>query len=108
MMSNELKPCPFCGGRAYLSERMNGGYYVECESIGGCLAESGNYDTEEQAVEAWNRRVVDTDELLRIAEELEVGYFDGCGVPIRYMVSSEQVLRFEREMADRTRKAVGL
>lgn len=99
----KLKPCPFCGGRAYLSERMNGGYYVECESINGCLAESGNYDTKGQAIEAWNRRAVDTDGLLRIADELEVDYYDR-----QYTISVEEVLEFEREMAARIRKAVGL
>lgn len=46
------------------------------------------------------------DELMKIAEELEIGYFDGCGVRLRYMVSSEQVLMFEREMAARIRKLV--
>ena len=70
-MPEKLKPCPFCGGRAYLSERISGGYYVECESINGCLAESGNYDTRGQAIEAWNRRVMDTDELDRIASALD-------------------------------------
>lgn len=107
MMSNELKPCPFCGGRAYLSERMNGGYYVECESIGGCLAESGKYDTKGQAIEAWNRRVVDTDELESVADELEEE-IDRSDTYYEYTMFITEVEEYEREIAKRIRKAAGL
>lgn len=41
----ELKPCPFCGGEISL---------ILCD--GGILGGVYIYDTEEQAVEAWNRR----------------------------------------------------
>lgn len=107
MMSNELKPCPFCGGRAYLSERMNGGYYVECESINGCLAESGNYDTRGQAIEAWNRRVVDTDELESIADELEEE-IDRSDTYYEYTMFITEVEEYERKIAKRIRKAAVL
>lgn len=49
----ELKPCPFCGGNAYIG---NGRTWVRCVE---CGAETGCYDTEEEAIEAWNRRVGD-------------------------------------------------
>ena len=59
----ELKPCPFCGGKAFLSEVL---YYcepgrcttqfIECNE---CHATTYEYNTEEEAIEAWNRRAED-------------------------------------------------
>ena len=59
---SELKPCPFCGGKALLnSYKSRKGYdaYVECA---GCLVQmiTVTCDTiqeaENEAIEAWNRR----------------------------------------------------
>ena len=59
----ELKPCPFCGGRADVSidsepvVDMDGrrwAYTVVCNK---CCATSGLIYRPEKAVEAWNRRV---------------------------------------------------
>ena len=74
---NELKPCPFCGGK----DTVNLSDCSECVSCvdepycdgcnwakhlivcdvnrGGCGAASGLYDTTEKAIEAWNRRYGD-------------------------------------------------
>lgn len=56
----ELKPCPFCGGEAFLSENvydLKPGnvllYFVEC---GGCNATTTEYGYKYEAIEAWNRR----------------------------------------------------
>jgi Lar family restriction alleviation protein len=49
----ELKPCPFCGGKALLTNReMPGCAFVVCE---GCQAQ-GDDGTVERVVAAWNRR----------------------------------------------------
>lgn len=58
----ELKHCPFCGSEAFLAEYDyafddNGyvaTYGVECN---GCHAAIFEYDTAEEAADAWNRRV---------------------------------------------------
>ena len=59
----ELKPCPFCGGKAFLSE-----YLYSCEpgrcttqfvEFNGCHTTTYEYNTEEEAIEAWNRRAED-------------------------------------------------
>lgn len=51
----ELKKCPFCGGEAKI---MGVGRDDICKFVycGECLAETGAYDTTEEAIEAWNRR----------------------------------------------------
>jgi len=51
----KLKPCPFCGGEATIQGSEKG----KCcwAMCGGCLsARGGNCATEEEAVEAWNKR----------------------------------------------------
>ena len=60
----EMKPCPFCGelltprivcriGRNGWRDR----WCVPCEyGDGGCGAESGWYYSQDEAIEAWNRR----------------------------------------------------
>lgn len=58
-MSSELKPCPFCGGKAALLDArsyrrglVEDPYYVGCE----CGAQTYDYDTPLKATEAWNTR----------------------------------------------------
>ena len=52
---DELKPCPFCGGKAnaFICGRI---FVVECES---CGTSSDGFDSKKEAVEAWNRRADD-------------------------------------------------
>ena len=54
---SELKPCPFCGGEAetLTAESMHGGnlYGVMCAN---CAGRSDVYDTEAEAIAAWNSR----------------------------------------------------
>lgn len=63
----DLKPCPFCGGKAEFGKNQRtdnsgkGFYFVQCLE---CHARATNiggtsFDTEEKAVKAWNSRVND-------------------------------------------------
>lgn len=49
-MENELKPCPFCGGKAV---KIASGHQVVCCK---CCTMGQLYPTENQAIETWNRR----------------------------------------------------
>lgn len=49
----ELKPCPFCGGKADICETSSTWSFVSCYE---CSAEIRG-DTKAEAIEAWNRRV---------------------------------------------------
>lgn len=58
----KLKQCPFCDGDWGLFKEktpesfIKFKYYVECCD---CGARTGNCETREEAIEAWNRRVND-------------------------------------------------
>lgn len=66
----ELKPCPFCGGKAIIRYCENGDRYrsniyypskrgaVICEK---CRVETHVYSRASKAVNAWNRRVGEKD-----------------------------------------------
>lgn len=54
MSNNEnLKPCPFCGGRAKLVVQFGDEFMVLCPN---CEAQT-NFHDKEGAIAAWNRRV---------------------------------------------------
>lgn len=55
-MSKELKPCPFCGGKAVHKHNDITGDYVFCEK---CFARSFFGANKRAATMKWNRRVND-------------------------------------------------
>ena len=68
MSKTELKPCPFCGGKAERKEtykitgsgRLMPQYYIKCgNGRCGLYVATCNRDTKEEAVEIWNRRVTE-------------------------------------------------
>lgn len=54
MSEEKLKSCPFCGGEARTIPYSFEDFAVRCKE---CGCGTGIYDTEEEAIEAWNRRV---------------------------------------------------
>ena len=60
-MSERLKPCPFCGGRAEIISRNplpNTVYAISCR-MPGCMAFTGWSRSLVEAISAWNRRTPD-------------------------------------------------
>lgn len=68
-MSEELKPCPFCGGAAgvfpanYDLVGPKIGFAAGCKGDQPCLVECGTdiHKTEAEAITAWNTRSADTE-----------------------------------------------
>ena len=59
----ELKECPFCGGHAEMWHgEYDNGYYVICDECGALTEQAF---TQEEAANAWNRRVYEGPEGLR-------------------------------------------
>lgn len=58
-MSDELKPCPFCGGEAFI-EVFSDHEYVACDHKKNCIVEPDTWlksdMTIRKQVNAWNRR----------------------------------------------------
>lgn len=62
-MSDELKPCPFCGGENVTNEFDDPFYSVIC----GICGASSAFSDEEGAVRLWNARAAVTDEQFAMA-----------------------------------------
>lgn len=70
-MTEELKPCPFCGGKAEF-ENDNGEWFVFCEKCGSMTV---LFETKPEAKEAWNTRQIEyaqAAEIKRLREALEI------------------------------------
>lgn len=86
VMSDKLKPCPFCGGEAefdYFGEG-DGDHQILCADLvcrGGIPLDEG-FSTEEKAIINWNTRYTDTlkAELIeKIADKLIAGNLTDTG-----------------------------
>lgn len=86
-MSENLKPCPFCGHDASVFG-VCGIVKVLCSN---CSASAGPRLSLQVAIEDWNRRAIDVDALRKVVAEIEDADVDGLG-----------------DWAERIRKAVGL
>lgn len=52
-MNKTLKLCPFCNGEAFINIEGRDKHWVECRE---CGSESDCYETEAEAIAAWNAR----------------------------------------------------
>jgi hypothetical protein len=68
-VSDDLKPCPFCGGEAEYGSHQRGSpgawenetdHWVFCTSE-GCCVHMGMYESTHQATAAWNTRTTLTE-----------------------------------------------
>ena len=57
----EIKPCPFCGGEVYASREdcygeVSDYFMVHCDECSLQFGFSSQFESEAEAIEAWNRR----------------------------------------------------
>ncbi len=52
-MTEELKHCPFCGGEAEVRPYTQTSIFVQCKE---CMAATTAFESEAQAITAWNKR----------------------------------------------------
>ena len=55
---DELKECPFCGGRTVICAPIEGivGYVIKCETVNCCEMTSSDSDNLDQLKARWNQR----------------------------------------------------
>jgi DNA-directed RNA polymerase subunit RPC12/RpoP len=75
-MSNQIKPCPFCGSEAAWFSYPDGTYEMKCRNP-MCLSKSSRWDDVNEAIAAWNRRDEHTCTMAREGERL--WKCDRCG-----------------------------
>ena len=75
-LNEQLKPCPFCGGKAHIRNDVYTYYETVCVSCEDCGAQSirkisdgyygsyclDSYCSDEKIAELWNRRVKESEE----------------------------------------------
>lgn len=61
-MSEDLKPCPFCGLEAEIYEPFATSFwFVSCSNVDMCGTCGPDRETRSAAIEAWNRMYNDAD-----------------------------------------------
>lgn len=85
-MSDELKPCPFCGGEAkafYCEE--SGTFDVQCQQCGAIPfigSRTSEKKTMDDVIAAWNARAAVTDEqFAQDVHEWALARMEGCDEP---------------------------
>ena len=58
-MSSEIKPCPFCGGKAEVLYTGKYECFIRCRR--GCAEQTRLYKMKGSAIKAWNRRKPEDD-----------------------------------------------
>lgn len=101
-MSENLKPCPFCGHDASMFG-VCGVVKVLCSN---CGASTGRRLSLQGAMEDWNRRAIDVDALREVVDELE------CALRPKDYTSVDALCELSNDaskaLAKRIRKAVWL
>lgn len=59
---DKLKPCPFCGGKAYLASNCYAQNYVRCPNCGATVwGKDSEEPSEKQIAKIWNTRAKESE-----------------------------------------------
>lgn len=103
-MTEQLKPCPFCGGEAQIIRCNSGKYQCFCQNCG--CAQTMFFDSPEEVPEEWNARPIENEkdaEIARLHDALDtiVGLFEINGgfwaVAEKMHETAKQALEKEKE-----------
>jgi Lar family restriction alleviation protein len=109
-MSEELKPCPFCGYGKIL-QNSGDGYFVSCMKCGSRGSKKKYYETMSDAITAWNTRPIEDEkdkqiaelkaELSRNADEGYVGFMLGIEQMKKKLAEKDkEIARLKEVIAD--------
>lgn len=72
-MSDELKPCPFCGGEALIGQTLDNAWYAMCAKD-HCSKLECYWRTKAEAITAWNTRAPSADHIANAGKMITPGY----------------------------------
>lgn len=106
--STDLKPCPFCGGAPYqgseIGETGELDWFVACGNY--CGAACQTFDSQDEADQAWNRRVPTEVERTAKAYFLAKAMAEAAWSPGGNFNDREATANAEMEAEEALRKAV--
>ena len=85
-MNKELKPCPFCGGRAEKEWGIPSIFWIKCT---GCGVEGSQHGSLEEAIKAWNTRKPIDEVMERLEEERDRPFAD-CNLTINGIPANDR------------------
>lgn len=68
-MKTELKPCPFCGGKAKHRVMDDGYHYVICNGDCKVMPSTLRYGSEAEAILVWNTRAGEEEKTCHVIDE---------------------------------------
>lgn len=108
-MSNDLKPCPFCGsGNVRYKEAEHAVVCARCKARGSIAPD------EEMAIRMWDDRAgeLKPDSWEKLEEDASVGAQDYCanwlGIDIRKTLTSDDDRAFAKDIIRRAKKLAGI
>ena len=99
----KLKPCPFCGWHniyiltvytSFRDEPERKRYEAVCDSCGACISTYDEFETPEEAAEAWNHRADTRNESQPVLDDGAFGACPNCEYEFNSELRNEYEIRY--------------